>query len=127
MQRNFVDRQVGGSVKIFAIQMDKMLQDELNRKKKARECMRGAWPPDRKGNHQLVGCYGIVKTNTETVNVPKPKEYLKLQEVAYKLEEDQKDLIDRSLGIPHHNHNRHSWNYQERNLQESWQIGGHNK
>jgi len=90
--RKFVDRQIGGSVKTFATQTDGISQDELNRRKKARECMRCAWPADRKGNHKSVDCYRPVKLDAGMANFPEAKEYQKLRVGAYELEEDQKDL-----------------------------------
>lgn len=47
-ERKFVDRQIGGSVKTFETQTEGIAQGELDRRKKARECMRCAWPADRK-------------------------------------------------------------------------------
>jgi hypothetical protein len=45
-----VDRQAGEAVKTFATQMEEIRENKLNKRKKTRECMRCAWPVDRKGN-----------------------------------------------------------------------------
>ena len=82
----------GGEVKTFATQMQGILQDELDRRKKSRECMRCGWPADRKGNHKTMDCYRPIKTDKGTATFPKAKEYQKLKIGAYELEEDQKDL-----------------------------------
>jgi hypothetical protein len=87
-----VDRQLGGSVKTFAMQTNGIPQAELDRRKKARECMRCGWPADRKGNHKTIDCYRPVKTDAGTANFPRAKEYHELRVGAYGLEEDQKDL-----------------------------------
>jgi hypothetical protein len=79
-------------VKTFATQTEGVPQAELDRRKKARECMRCAWPADRKGNHKSMDCYRPVKIVAGTANFPKAKEYQKLRVGAYELEEEQKDL-----------------------------------
>ena len=89
--KKFVDRN-GGEVKTFPTQTQGVPQDELDRRKKPRECMRCGWPADRKGNHKTMDCYRPVKTDKGTANFPKAKEYQKLRVGAYELEEDQKDL-----------------------------------
>jgi len=89
--RKFVDKK-GGEIKTFATQTQGIPQDELDRRKKSRECMRCGWPADRKGNHKTMDCYRPVKTDKGTANFPKAKEYQKLRIGAYELEEDQKDL-----------------------------------
>jgi hypothetical protein len=90
--RKFVDRQSGGSVKTFAAQTNGVPQAELDRRKKERECMRGAWPADRKGNHKMMDSFIPVKSEAGTVNLPKQKQYQKLRVGEYELEEDQRDL-----------------------------------
>jgi len=90
--KKFVDRHIGGSVKTFATQTEGIQQDELNRRKKAQECMRCAWPADRKGNYNTMDCFRPIKTDIGTGNFSKTKEYQKLRVGAYELEENQKDL-----------------------------------
>jgi hypothetical protein len=90
--KKFVDRNSGGTVKTFAMQTEGVPQAELDRRKKARECMPCAWPADRKGNHNSMDCYRPVKSDVGTANFPKAKEYQKLRVGAYELENEQRDL-----------------------------------
>ena len=90
--KKFVDRQSGGSVKTFSSQTEGIPQAEMDRRSKAWECMRCAWPADRKGNHKTMHCYRPIKIDAGTANFPKAKEYQKLRVGSYELEEDQKDL-----------------------------------
>jgi Zn-finger protein len=58
-----VDGQGGGLVNKFATQTETVQQDELNRRKKVRECMKCTWPADRNGNHKIMECFQPVKRN----------------------------------------------------------------
>jgi len=52
-ERKCVDRKGGESVKRFATQTEWVPQGAMDRRRKAWECMRCAWPADRKGDHKL--------------------------------------------------------------------------
>jgi hypothetical protein len=88
----FVDRQSGDAVQTFSSQIEGIAQAEMDRRRKARECVRCAWPVDKKGNHKAMDCYRPIKIDTGTANFPMAKEYQKLRVGAYELAEDQKDL-----------------------------------
>jgi hypothetical protein len=90
--KRFVDRKSGNSVKTFASQTEGIPQAEMDRRRKARQCMQCAWPADRKRNHKTMDCYTPLKVDAGTANFPMAKEYQKLRVGAYELEEDQKDL-----------------------------------
>jgi hypothetical protein len=91
-QRKFVNRQGGDSGKTFATQTEGIPQGEMDRRRKARECMRCAWPAVRKGNHKTMDCYQPIKFDTGTANFSKAQKYQELRVGAYEQEEDQKDL-----------------------------------
>lgn len=69
-ERKFVDRQVGGSMTTFDTQTGGVPLTVFDRTKKARKCMRCAWPANRQGNHITMDCYRRVKTDTGTANFP---------------------------------------------------------
>jgi len=48
---------------------------ELIPRKAAGECLRCAWPSDRKGNHKVKDCRRKVKLDKGTANFPKAKKY----------------------------------------------------
>jgi hypothetical protein len=50
---------------------------EINRRKSSGECLRCAWPIDRKGSHRVADCRRPIKLDKGTANFPKAKEYLK--------------------------------------------------
>jgi hypothetical protein len=50
---------------------------ELRRRRETRECLRCAWPADRKGAHLVADCRRPIKLDKGTANYPKAKEYLK--------------------------------------------------
>jgi hypothetical protein len=68
---------MGDKVKTFSTQIEEIQQDELDRRRKARQCMRCAWPTDRKGSHKTIDCYRPVKTDAGTADFPKAKGYQK--------------------------------------------------
>jgi hypothetical protein len=90
--KTFMDRKSGESLKTFASQTEEIQQSEMDRRRKARECMWCAWPADRKGNNKTMDCYRPLKVDAGTANFPTAKEYQKLRVGAFELEEDQKDL-----------------------------------
>jgi hypothetical protein len=130
-ERKFGDRLVGGSVKAFATQTEGVSLDEFNRRKNTRECMRCAWLADRKANNKTVDCYRSVQTDTETAHYPKAKEYQKLREGAYELEEDRKDMDtdgsdSEELSDTVSKSESSKLESSGSESSESWQIGGHN-
>jgi hypothetical protein len=48
---------------------------ENTRRKAAGECLRCAWPPDRKGNHRVKDCVRPLKTESGTASYPKGRKY----------------------------------------------------
>ena len=48
---------------------------ELSRRKAAEECLRCAWPSDRKGNHRVKDCRRKIKLDKGMANFPKAKVY----------------------------------------------------
>jgi len=90
-ERKLVDRPGKGAVKTFVTQTDGISQDEHNQWKQATECMRCAWPADRKGNHKTMDCCRPDETDTGTGDFPNAKQYQKWRVGACGLEEDQMD------------------------------------
>jgi len=91
-ERTFVNRNDNSEVQTFASHTKRISQEELNRSNTQRECMRCAWPADRKGQHKTTDCYRPIITNAGTASCPKPKEYQKMKIGAYQMESDQEDL-----------------------------------
>ena len=52
---------------------------EINRRKLAGECLRCAWPSDRKGEHRVKDCKQPIKIDTGTAGFARAKEYQKQQ------------------------------------------------
>jgi hypothetical protein len=50
---------------------------EINRRRSSGECLRCAWPSDRKGFHQVANCRRPIKLDKGTAIFPKAKDYLK--------------------------------------------------
>jgi hypothetical protein len=50
---------------------------EINRRRSLGECLRCAWPSDRKGSHRVADCRRPIKLDKGTANFPKAKDYLK--------------------------------------------------
>jgi len=53
---------------------------EIRRRKETGECLRCAWPSDRKGAHRVVDCSRPIKLDKGTANFPKAKGYVKATE-----------------------------------------------
>jgi hypothetical protein len=66
--------------------------DELDRRRKARECLRCAWPADRKGKHNTKDCWRQIKLDTGTADFPKAKAYQKMRIGAVEIELGEEDL-----------------------------------
>jgi len=65
---------------------------ELVRRRREKECMRCAWPSDRKGNHKPTDCYRPIKLSEGTADFPKAKAYQKMKIGAVELESGEEDL-----------------------------------
>jgi hypothetical protein len=52
---------------------------EIERTKGAAECLRCAWPVDRKGNHRVKDCVRPITLEKGTASYPKAKEYQKMK------------------------------------------------
>jgi hypothetical protein len=50
---------------------------EIQRRKSNGECLRCAWPTNRKGSHRVADCRRPIKLDNGTAGFPKAKEYLK--------------------------------------------------
>ena len=70
---------------------------ELDRRRKEKECMRCAWPSDRKGNHKTTDCYRSIKLSEGTADFPKAKAYQKMKIGAVELESGEEDLYEVDL------------------------------
>jgi len=61
---------------------------EIDRHKAAGECLRCAWPGDRKGAHRVKDCVKPIKLDKGTVSYPKPKEYQKMKVAGLEIDSD---------------------------------------
>jgi len=52
---------------------------EISRRKAAGDCLRCAWPSDRKGTHMVKDCQRPIKLDKGTASFPKAKEYQKMK------------------------------------------------
>jgi len=68
--------------------------DELDRRRKEKECLRCAWPADRKGKHNTKDCYRDIKLDKGTADFPKAKAYQKMRIGAVEIESGEEDLYD---------------------------------
>jgi len=68
--------------------------EELDRRRKEQECLRCAWPADRKGKHNTKDCYRPIKLDTGTADYPKAKAYQKMGIGAVEIESGEEDLYD---------------------------------
>lgn len=66
-------------------------KEELDRKRKAWEYMRHAWPADTIAFHNTMNCFRWIWNEKGTAPFLKPKEYQKINVEAYELEEDEND------------------------------------
>jgi hypothetical protein len=57
-------------------------QLEIRRRRDSGECLRCAWPSDRKGFHRVADCWRPIKLNKGTAGYIKAKEYLKAKQAA---------------------------------------------
>jgi hypothetical protein len=66
-------------------------EKELARRRKDKECLKCAWPSDRKGKHFSRDCRRPIKTDEGTASFPKAKEYQKMRIGATELEIGEED------------------------------------
>jgi hypothetical protein len=64
---------------------------EVERRKAAGECLRCAWPSDRKGSHRVKDCVRPTKLDRATASYPKAKEYQKMKVAALELSEEESE------------------------------------
>jgi len=67
---------------------------EIQRRKSAGECLRCAWPSDRKGSHRVADCRRPIKLDKGTAAFPKAKEYQKMKIAGMRIESDSEDSDD---------------------------------
>jgi hypothetical protein len=68
--------------------------EELDRRRKERECLRCAWPADRKGKHNTKDCYRPIKLDKGTADFPKAKAYQKMRIGAVEIDSGEEDLYE---------------------------------
>jgi hypothetical protein len=68
---------------------------ELQRRQRTGECLRCAWPSDRKGSHRVADCRRPIKLDKGTKCFPKAKEYLKATQVPQQ-ESDEEETSETS-------------------------------
>jgi hypothetical protein len=68
---------------------------EIQRRRSARECLRCAWPADRKGTHRVKDCNRPIKLEIGTAGFPKSKDYQKLKQrhIDPAIEEECSDAV----------------------------------
>ena len=69
---------------------------ELSRRRAAGECLRCAWPSDRKGAHRVADCRRPIKLDKGTAALPKAKDYQKMRVAGMQLESDSEESEDSS-------------------------------
>jgi len=69
---------------------------EIQRRKSAGECLRCAWPSDRKGSHRVAECRRPIKLDKGTAAFPKAKEYQKMKIAGMQIESDSEESSEES-------------------------------
>ena len=92
-KRKFKDRKEDSS---FKEKIEGIPGDELDRRRKERECLRCAWPVDRKGKHNTKDCYRPIKLDKGTADFLKAKAYQKMRIGAVEIESGNEDLYNAS-------------------------------
>ena len=64
---------------------------EISRRKASGECLRCAWPSDRKGTHKVKDCQRPIKLNKGTASFPKPKDYQRMKVAGIELNNDDSE------------------------------------
>jgi hypothetical protein len=79
--------------KTYAQMIEGVPKNEIDRRRAAKECLRCAWPSDRKGAHGTMKCFQSIKVTNGTADFGKPKTYQKLKVGGFDQLED--DPIDK--------------------------------
>jgi len=87
-------RKEGKEDSSFKEKLEGIPGDELARRRKEKECLRCAWPADRKGKHQSKDCYRPIKLDKGTADFPKAKAYQKMRIGAVEIESGEEDLYE---------------------------------
>jgi len=64
---------------------------ELSRRKAAGECLRCAWPVDRRGTHKVKDCQTPIKLDNGTASIPKANDYRKMKIAGVELSNGESD------------------------------------
>jgi hypothetical protein len=81
--------------KTYAQMIEGVPQNEIKRRREAKECLRCAWPSDRKGAHRRIKCFQSVKVMNGTADFGKPRTYQKLKVGGFdQLEDDPIDEFE---------------------------------
>jgi hypothetical protein len=72
-------------------ELEGISEKELSRRRKDKECLKCAWPSDRKGKHFSRDCRRPIKLDEGTASFPKAKEYQKMRIGALELENGEED------------------------------------
>jgi len=78
----------------FKDKLEGIADDELARRRKENECLRCAWPADRKGKHYTKDCFRPIKLDKGTADFPKAKAYQKMRIGAVEIENGEEDLFE---------------------------------
>jgi len=78
----------------FKDKIEGIPNDELDRRRREKECLRCAWPADRKGKHNTKDCYRPIKLDKGTADFPEAKAYQKMRIEAVEIESGEEDLYD---------------------------------
>jgi len=70
---------------------------EIRRRRETGECLRCAWPSDRKGAHRIADCRRPIKLDKGTANYPKAKEYVKATEAPQQIPDEEENSETSSL------------------------------
>jgi hypothetical protein len=72
-------------------ELEGISEKELSRRRREKECLKCAWPADRKGKHFSRDCRRPIKLDEGTASFPKAKEYQKMRIGALELEIGEED------------------------------------
>jgi len=70
------------------------MKKEENSRRKEKECLRCAWPADRKGKHNTKDCFRQIKLDKGTADFPKAKADQKMRLGAVEIESGAEELYD---------------------------------
>jgi len=91
---NFKERKQNKEDSSFKDKIEGISNDELDRRRKAKECLRCAWPADRKGKHNTKDCFRQIKLDKGTADFPKAKADQKMRIGAIEIESGEDDLYE---------------------------------